>query len=132
MKLSDQLARDHESGDFGNALRGYSDRATELEQQLSKLEKQNVLLRGYLEQLACLGNGDRHGNSIGNGIAIKALDATADLAGLVVCDAVPMAHYVYIADQQTGYVVEDLDDAIDDLTNTNATTQPLFAKKEQS
>ena len=92
------------------------------------LEKQNVMLRELL--VIVQERGDLYSSD--HDAIRKALDATADLAGLVVCDAVPMAHYVYIADQQTGYVVEDLDDAIDDLTNTNATTQPLFAKKEKS
>lgn len=31
MKLSDQLQQDHLSGDFGDALEGYSDRAKKLE-----------------------------------------------------------------------------------------------------
>jgi hypothetical protein len=31
MKLSAQLKRDHESGDFGNALEGYAERAALLE-----------------------------------------------------------------------------------------------------
>ncbi len=37
MKLSEQLKRDHECGDFGNALRGYSERAAELEAQVEWL-----------------------------------------------------------------------------------------------
>jgi hypothetical protein len=60
-----------------------------LREQLADCKKQNVMLRGYLEQLACLGNGDQHGNSIGNDIAIKALAATADLDGLILCHAEP-------------------------------------------
>lgn len=31
MKLSEQLRQDHECGDFGNALRGYAERAKALE-----------------------------------------------------------------------------------------------------
>jgi hypothetical protein len=31
MKLSEQLKQDHECGDFGNALEGYSEKAKELE-----------------------------------------------------------------------------------------------------
>lgn len=31
MKLSEQLKQDHESGDFGNALEGYAERAEALE-----------------------------------------------------------------------------------------------------
>jgi len=32
MQLSEQLKRDHESGDFGKALEGYAERAAELEE----------------------------------------------------------------------------------------------------
>ena len=39
-------------------------------------QKREVMLRNYLERLACLGNGDMHGNSIGNCIAQEALAAT--------------------------------------------------------
>ena len=35
-------------------------------------------LRSVLEKLACLGNGDEHGNSIGNCIAIEALSIPTD------------------------------------------------------
>ena len=34
MKLSEQLKQDHECGDFGNALEGYSERAEKLEYDL--------------------------------------------------------------------------------------------------
>lgn len=38
-----------------------------------RLYEQNKRYRATLEKLACLGNGDQHGNSIGNCIAIEAL-----------------------------------------------------------
>jgi len=61
-------------------------RIEELEEQLDKAEKQNVLLRELLEIVQ--ERGDLYS---GDHAAIrKALDATADLAGLVVCDAVPV------------------------------------------
>jgi len=56
------------------------------------LIKQIVMLRDYLEQLACLGNGNRHGNSVGNDIAIKALAATSELSGYILCDAEPFGY----------------------------------------
>ena len=37
MKLSEQLRRDHDSGDFGKALEGYAERAEQLEQQAVEL-----------------------------------------------------------------------------------------------
>jgi hypothetical protein len=61
-----------------------------LEERASR-DKQNVVLREYLERLACLGNGDRHGNSVGNDIAIEALNKTQDLSGLILCEAEPVA-----------------------------------------
>jgi len=41
------------------------------------LAAENKVLREALECLACLGNGDRHGNSVGNEIAIAALTKEA-------------------------------------------------------
>lgn len=38
MKLSEQLRQDHESGDFGKALEGYSERAEALERRIAELE----------------------------------------------------------------------------------------------
>jgi hypothetical protein len=42
--------------------------------------------------------------------------------------AEPFAHYVYIPAQQTGYYVDDLDEAIDDLTNCECEVTPLFKR----
>jgi hypothetical protein len=39
MKLSEQLQRDNDSGDFGKALEGYSERAKELEEALEKIAR---------------------------------------------------------------------------------------------
>ena len=49
------------------------------EQQLAALAEQNEKLRKVLLRLACLGNGDQYGNSIGNCIAQEAL-SLPDLA----------------------------------------------------
>ncbi len=43
--------------------------------ELANATKQIALLREALEKIACLGNGDKHGNSIGNCMAIDALAA---------------------------------------------------------
>ena len=40
MKLSEQLKLDHESGDFGKALDGYSEKAAQLENRIAELEAQ--------------------------------------------------------------------------------------------
>ena len=50
-----------------------------LREQLAALAEQNEKLRKVLLRLACLGNGDQYGNSIGNCIAQEAL-SLPDLA----------------------------------------------------
>ena len=76
-----------------------ANRIAELEQQLAAKDAEIESLkasvygvREYLEKLACLGNGTRHGNSVGNVLAIEALDAIdKDLSGYILCDAEPVA-----------------------------------------
>ena len=53
-----------------------------LREQLAALAEQNEKLRKVLLRLACLGNGDQYGNSIGNCIAQEAL-SLPDLASPV-------------------------------------------------
>lgn len=53
-----------------------------LNTQLAALAEQNAKLRKVLLRLACLGNGDQYGNSIGNCIAQEAL-SLPDLASPV-------------------------------------------------
>ncbi len=55
---------------------------TQLQEQLAALAEQNEKLRKVLLRLACLGNGDQYGNSIGNCIAQEAL-SLPDLASPV-------------------------------------------------
>ena len=50
-----------------------------LREQLAALAEQNEKMRKVLLRLACLGNGDQYGNSIGNCIAQEAL-SLPDLA----------------------------------------------------
>ena len=52
------------------------------EKQLAALAEQNEKMRKVLLRLACLGNGDQYGNSIGNCIAQEAL-SLPDLATLI-------------------------------------------------
>ena len=44
-----------------------------MQEQLAALAEQNAKMRKVLLRLACLGNGDQYGNSIGNCIAQEAL-----------------------------------------------------------
>lgn len=48
--------------------------------------KDAVFLRGVMEKLACLGNGDSYGNSVGNCIAQDALRDTERLQKYIVCE----------------------------------------------
>ena len=54
----------------------------ERDEQLAALAEQNEKMRKVLLRLACLGNGDQYGNSIGNCIAQEAL-SLPDLATLI-------------------------------------------------
>ena len=58
------------------------DEVTQLQKQLAALAEQNEKMRKVLLRLACLGNGDQYGNSIGNCIAQEAL-SLPDLASPV-------------------------------------------------
>jgi len=68
-----------------------------LEEQLTNATKQSVMLRVELKRIAdqlfdVLGGSTKgyyHGLKENMCVALAALDATADLAGLVVCDAAP-------------------------------------------
>ena len=53
-----------------------------LNKQLAALAEQNEKMREALQKLACLGNGEQYGNSIGNCIAQEAL-SLPDLASPV-------------------------------------------------
>jgi hypothetical protein len=52
MKLSEQLKHDHESGDFGRALDGYSERAKDLEDklELAKSKPMQPLVDGRFKE----------------------------------------------------------------------------------
>ena len=97
------------------------------QEELAEREKQIVMLRDALEY-AWKPSYETNGIT-GARMANEALAATRDLSHVVLCDAEPLAYYIYIAEQQTGYVVEDLDEAIDDLTNTDAESTPLYQRK---
>ena len=61
--------------DLTTGLEACDEQVVALRQQLSNSHKQVNTARDYLERLACLGNGDQHGNSNGNCLAIEALAA---------------------------------------------------------
>ena len=54
-------------------LREVATHCANVEEQLAALAEQNEKMRKVLLRLACLGNGDQYGNSIGNCIAQEAL-----------------------------------------------------------
>ena len=63
-------------------LREVATHCANVEEQLAALAEQNEKMRKVLLRLACLGNGDQYGNSIGNCIAQEAL-SLPDLASPV-------------------------------------------------
>lgn len=69
MKLSEQLRRDDESGDFGKALAGYAERAAEMEDALdfyAKEENWGLNLGGECTGDAC-DRGERARRALGRG-----------------------------------------------------------------
>ena len=60
-------------------LREVATHCANVEEQLAAIAEQNAKMRKVLLRLACLGNGDQYGNSIGNCIAQEAL-SLPDLA----------------------------------------------------
>lgn len=58
-----------------NAKIGYDQVVADLRTELTDEQSKVKVLTDALEELACLGNGDTYGNSVGNCIAIKALAA---------------------------------------------------------
>ena len=63
-------------------LREVATNCANVEEQLAAIAEQNEKMRKVLLRLACLGNGDQYGNSIGNCIAQEAL-SLPDLASPV-------------------------------------------------
>jgi len=53
----------------------YKEECEQLRADLAEREAEIAKLREYLHELACLGNGDIYGNSLGNCLAIEALSA---------------------------------------------------------
>lgn len=76
--------------------------------EIDTLKAQVIHLRGYLERLAKLGNGDRYGNSVGNDIAIEALKATPEQClAEVKAEAIKDAAFTIISDRKGVFGVED-------------------------
>ena len=66
----------------GSGMKNTCSQAAEQSRTITNLRKQNEKMRKVLLRLACLGNGDQYGNSIGNCIAQEAL-SLPDLASPV-------------------------------------------------
>jgi hypothetical protein len=104
---------------------------TGLKNDAVEREKQNVLLRGAVEK--CLDDGVSktaapHSLSLSTIDACEqALEATADLAGLVVCDAEPVAWHYEGSDIELPSVA--LSDDLDDEQKQNCTE--LFARRKE-
>ena len=96
-----------------------------LREQLTALAEQNEKLRKVLLRLACLGNGDQYGNSIGNCIAQEAL-SLPDLAtpvlnkyraeGMRIAAELVEAHHTWITNVAAGKLLRA---KADELENSN-------------
>jgi hypothetical protein len=111
-----------------------SARIVELEQQLAEREKQIVEMRMALEKIAA----EQVVNTTTFQIATKALDATQDLSGLVLCDAEPVAWSTF--DGEGGYDYRsyiDNEDYRDKYRELNKSTtffnwvEPLYKARKQ-
>jgi hypothetical protein len=91
---------------------------------LDKAEKQNVLLRELLEIVQ--ERGDLYSSD--HAAIRKALDATADLAGLVVCDAVPVGS---VADDCNGFPWKKINYVSERLLSELPIGTKLYAAKEK-
>lgn len=105
------------------------------EKELAALAEQNEKLRKVLLRLACLGNGDQYGNSIGNCIAQEALslpDLTSPMLNRIRAEEVRMAstfislvrnYWASAGDnlsvQAAEYLISALDTRADELEKTN-------------
>lgn len=73
-------------------LWGRTQKILQLEQQLAECRKLLLLAKQEFHKLACLGNGDKFGNSVGNVMAQEAIaKINGPVEGLILCDAVPVA-----------------------------------------
>lgn len=91
--------------------------------ELAEREKQNVLLRGFVKLLRDY----IPASAIGNMTVQEALDATADLAGLMVCDAEEVAFFY--EHNETGEVV--LSRVLDDECIKRGWTATLLYRRKQ-
>ncbi len=66
------------SGDVLQDFQTFIEHHNVCEQELTTLRNRELVLMEALNKLACLGNGDKHGNSDGNCIAIKTLSLLAE------------------------------------------------------
>ena len=99
-------------------------RADIVAEQLAEREKQNVLLRGFVKLLRDY----IPASAIGNMTVQDALDATADLSGLILCDAEPIS---YIYKHRSSYTGEFIWKTQSTYNGNQAiATLPLYKAKE--
>jgi len=99
-------------------------RIEQLQHDLAEREAGIARLRGYLHKLACLGNGDIYGNSVGNCLAQEALSTP------------PSTSYLEQWEKDRYQVVAKVDkdddnqwaDILDDVSVK--VSQPLYARKD--
>ena len=93
-----------------------------LNKQLAALAEQNEKMRKVLLRLACLGNGDQYGNSIGNCIAQEALslpNLATPVLNRIRADGMKEAFLLYSPDDTAQDWVDKILARADELEKTN-------------
>ena len=95
------------------------------EKELAALAEQNAKMRKVLLRLACLGNGDQYGNSIGNCIAQEALslpDLASPVLNRIKAEAYRELVSVFRNEGRDEVFVNRIEDEADELEKTNGVT----------
>ena len=105
------------SGKMPDDIVKAADTIEQLERELAASQKQNVHLRSALEEIRNGTKGEHPAS-----VATKALSATADLSGYILCEKEPVAHVDEDDDNKWATLVDDLDIKI---------KTPLYRAREQ-
>ena len=97
----------------------HKEEANKLRTALAAAEARETKLRDELEKIACLGNGNMHGNSTGNCMAIDALAQPRDDSALREMIATAIDEFVYLFKRHVGgdgeFWLHELEDCRDSI-----------------
>jgi hypothetical protein len=104
----------------------------QLRKDLAEREAEIAKLRDYLHELACLGNGDIYGNSIGNCLAREALSTPPSTSYLEQWEKEKYGEPVaWIRFRSDGcYEGPIMDSQIEDVRKHSGVWKPLYARKD--